>query len=137
MTIERLNQYRALLREIKYYERKITSIRDPSLRDSVLASTGPAHELREVSVFGSSGRKHKYERFYRHYLIRAEAERDEIEAFIASVGDSQMRQIIRLRFVEGLSWQAVADVVGGSENSVRMQCQRYVKNCSTCSEKVC
>ena len=146
MTIDRLNQYRALLREIEYYKRKLADIRDPTLRDSVLASTGPGMTLQEVQIYGSQGAgKRKLEKLYEQCKQRAERERDEIEAFMASVQDSQMRQIIRLRVVETkkdgrpLSWPNIAERLGleGDGSTQRKQFERFMESFPVFPKKVC
>lgn len=55
---------------------------------------------------------------------------NEIEIFLSTVKDSRMRRIINLRFVEGLSWNKVADRIGGgnTEDSVRMSFNRFMEN---------
>ena len=54
---------------------------------------------------------------------------NEVEMFIASVKDSHMRRIISLRVVDGLSWNKVADYIGGgnTEGSVKMSFQRFME----------
>lgn len=51
-----------------------------------------------------------------------------LERYIAGVDDSLIRQILTLRFVEGLSWRKVAHKIGGNntEDGVRIACFRYV-----------
>ena len=55
------------------------------------------------------------------------SKREKIETFLNSIDDPQLRRIITLRFLEGKSWNAVADAVGGSEDSVRKAVERYLK----------
>lgn len=52
-----------------------------------------------------------------------------INEFILSVDDAQLRQIMYLRFIKRLSWQAVAMRVGGNNtaDSVRKRCSRYLR----------
>lgn len=54
----------------------------------------------------------------------------EVEEFIANLDDSRMRRIINLRFIENLSWNKVADNIGGgnTEDSVRMMFNRFMEN---------
>lgn len=54
---------------------------------------------------------------------------NEVEEFIASVDDSRIRRIINLRFIENLSWNKVADNIGGgnTEDSVRMMFNRFME----------
>ena len=54
---------------------------------------------------------------------------NEVEEFIASIDDSRMRRIINLRFIENLSWNKVADHIGGgnTEDSIRMAFNRFME----------
>lgn len=54
---------------------------------------------------------------------------NEVEEFIASVNDSRMRRIINMRFIENLSWNKVADLIGGgnTEDSIRMAFNRFME----------
>ena len=54
---------------------------------------------------------------------------NEVEVFIASVKDSHVRRSISLRVVDGLSWNKVADYIGGgnTEGSVKMSFQRFME----------
>lgn len=53
---------------------------------------------------------------------------NDVEEFISSINDSHIRRIVNLRVVEGLSWQKVADKIGGNtEDSVRMAFERFMK----------
>lgn len=50
-----------------------------------------------------------------------------IEAYIAEISDDQTRMVFRLRFLRGLSWKEVSQVLGQytSESSVKTVCYRY------------
>ena len=50
--------------------------------------------------------------------------------YINSIEDSYIRQIMTLRYVNGLSWQQIAHHMGGGNTSdgVRMACNRYLKS---------
>lgn len=54
---------------------------------------------------------------------------NQVETFISSVKDSHMRRIISLRVVDGLSWNKVADRIGGgnTEDSIRMSFNRFME----------
>ena len=55
---------------------------------------------------------------------------NQVEEFIASVDDSRMRRIITLRFIENLSWNKVADRIGGgnTEDSFKNAIYRFMEN---------
>ena len=54
---------------------------------------------------------------------------NEVEEFIASISDSHIRRIVNLRVVDNLSWNKVADRIGGgnTEDSVRMAFNRFIE----------
>jgi hypothetical protein len=49
-------------------------------------------------------------------------------SFIETVGDERMRTILRLRFLRGLTWGTVANVLGGgnTEEGVKSACYRFL-----------
>ena len=53
----------------------------------------------------------------------------DIEEFLNGIEDSFIRRIINLRVIEQLSWNKVADKMGGynTEDSVRMTFERFLK----------
>ena len=53
----------------------------------------------------------------------------QIEDFVSSVEDSRMRRIITLRFINNMSWNKVADQIGGgnTEGSIKMAFQRFME----------
>lgn len=57
-------------------------------------------------------------------------ERNRLERYIASAPDSLTRQIMALRFINGLSWWQVAYSIGGNNtgDSVRMNVKRYLQS---------
>lgn len=73
--------------------------------------------LKELSVTLAK-RKEEYFRLYR-----------KLQSCLQSVPDSELRQIIQLRFLEGLPWKSVAAKIGGNatEDNVRKRCVRYLK----------
>lgn len=54
---------------------------------------------------------------------------NQVEEFIASVDDSRMRRIITLRFIDNLSWNKVANHIGGgnTEDSVKKSFYRFME----------
>lgn len=54
---------------------------------------------------------------------------NQVEGFIDGIEDSRMRRIINLRFVENLSWNQVADCIGGgnTEGSIKMAFARFME----------
>ena len=65
-------------------------------------------------------------------FLNAELERQEpeVEAFIAGIEDIQLRLIFRLRFLRGLAWKEVSQVLGQytTEDSVKSACYRFFRD---------
>ena len=58
-----------------------------------------------------------------------------LSRYISTVEDSQMRQILTLRYIECLTWNQVADVIGTNENAVKQAHSRFLrKDCHTCHD---
>lgn len=54
---------------------------------------------------------------------------NKVEEFIAGLEDSHMRRIINLRFIEGMSWQQVANRMGGgnTESGIKSAFHRFME----------
>ena len=50
-----------------------------------------------------------------------------LNRYIASIDDSLMRQIMTLRYINGMAWNQVADRLGTNENMVREAHSRFLK----------
>lgn len=64
-------------------------------------------------------------------LLELESMRElnQVEKFIKGIKDIHIRRIVNLRIVNGLSWNEVADKMGGgnTEGSVKMAFQRFME----------
>jgi DNA-binding transcriptional MerR regulator len=72
--------------------------------------------------------KHLYNKL-EHRLKDLMKKREEIEEYIATVPDSEMRVILTLRYIEGLSWQQIATRMGvvGDGSTERKKHDRFLK----------
>lgn len=54
---------------------------------------------------------------------------NQIEKFISDIDDSRMRRIINFRFIQKMSWNKVANKIGGSStaDSIRMEFNRFIE----------
>lgn len=156
MTKDILNQYYDLCKEIKELRNKINRLeyKIPKLEEQI--ANIEAGEMVKDKVYGGEGgwqsftiegvpvkeyhdkqmelnikRRLLDDRITMLSTLELESLRmvNEIEAFINSIQDSHTRRIVRLRVVDCLSWNEVADEIGGgnTEDSVRMAFNRYVK----------
>lgn len=74
-------------------------------------------------------------RLYMRKAILQELENDivdklgEVDEFIRQIQDSHIRRIISFRFIDGMTWNMVADNMGGgnTEDSVRKTFERFME----------
>lgn len=59
-------------------------------------------------------------------IIRCATERARLIGYIDAVPDSRMREIMYLRFVDGLPWARVGASMGCTGDGVRKACKRYI-----------
>ena len=52
-----------------------------------------------------------------------------LEAWLEEVADPEMRAILRMRYVEGLSWQGISDKMGsqGDGSTERKKCNKFLE----------
>lgn len=111
MTIrEKLEQYRALRVEVRNLEQWISDIQTQEVSScDIVKMSSPEFPFTEHSskVIGYAIDKitlQKVVGIYKDRLEKAMAMMLEVETFISSVEDSEMRELLRLRYVEGLPW---------------------------------
>lgn len=136
MTVDKLEQYRALLDEIKDLEQRR---RKASRRASIVVSdtvrgssdTWP-YCARTVKITGVAA-KHvrsaqRIDQMRRRRQMAARELLSEIEAFMSTIDDARIRRMIDLHYIQGKTWRQVASRVYGSpayEDAARMCIKRY------------
>ena len=135
MTITRLNQYRDLRREVDMLENEVRHLREQAseqISDTVTASAPEWPYVRHtVVVKGTPPMPTKLRRRIRRLKDRRahlDDELEEIDIWIAHVPDSMTRQIIWMRYLQGLSWQQVATRMGGGNTAdgMRKKIERFL-----------
>ena len=123
------------LKDLRYIQGEITALCERE-REIVHRMTYAASVPAAARVKGDDGRtgEERYrdaleqvqESLCRQRMALAEKEAA-VTAYIGSVPDSLVRQILTLRFVDGLSWTAVAHRIGGgnTEGSVKKAFYRF------------
>lgn len=139
---EILIQYSDLQQEVKEVNEKIGKIerdiakieKEGNVIDTVSGGSGGIQHFK-IEGFPYPEYTRKKNSLYTRKLLLTDLELElmetlnEVEEFIASVKDSHMRRIINLRFVENLSWNKVADRIGGgnTEDSIKKAFYRFME----------
>ena len=134
MDRQKLSQLKHLKNEIKLLQTQIDNIKANTTHDLVKASQTewPYIEC-TVKIEGVDiGEYNKKRRRLQRKLNRRVEELidlvEEMNEFIENIDDSLIRQILSLRYVNGLPWEQVAASIGGGNtaDSVRMTCNRFL-----------
>lgn len=139
---EILTQYSDLQEEVKEVRNRIESTekqiakieKEGNVIDTVSGGSGGIqHFTIEGFPYPEYSRKKSLLYVRKATLVNLELELTEtlnqVEEFIAGVEDSRIRRIITLRFIENLSWNKVADRIGGgnTEDSVKKMFYRFME----------
>ena len=128
MTFKELYSIPHLQKEIADYKDKIREMEE--LAESMTAKlTGMPHASGVRDKVGECvAAIATYTQFLETAIAEKVAREKEITQYIESVDDAVTRRIMYLRFVKQLTWQQVADEIGGTntEDSVRKRCHRYI-----------
>lgn len=143
VTKEILNQYVDLKKEVKEVRERIYKLEkeidrienEGTVIDKVRGGEGGLQSFK-IEGFPFPEYSRKKTLLYARKATLSELEMElletinEVETFIASVKDSHIRRIITLRVVDDLSWNKVADELGGSntEDSVKKAFYRFIEN---------
>lgn len=140
-----LEEYIALLREMEDLERRIRETEHKSRELLTVIISDTVEGTREDGTYGPIKikgipvpayeeelqrlrlQKARYERLQRE--IRAQ--KDVIEDFILRVPKSQIRTILRLRYLDGKTWEQTARVLHTSPDQCRKQVERFFKKKET------
>ena len=139
MNKKELSQLRYLNREIELLKEQIEKAEqdvEANMAADTVAGSNPVwpYQPRSFRVEGIAipeyeRRVGRLKRKLQRRLEEVMEKREEIEEYIDSIDDSQIRMILTLRYVNGLSWQQVAEHIGGGNtaDSVRMMHNRFLK----------
>lgn len=136
MTLDKLEQYISICNEVKLWRNALDSKWRKAggvVRDTVRGSSAEypytSHPIAVTGVPANIRKLDAEEERYRRRVERCEALKQEIEDYIDSLEDSQLRQIMHCRFICGHSWVKTAQMIGGnnSVSSVRMRVSRHLQ----------
>ena len=133
MTKEDLMQVYYIDKEITSWKNELESIRRASAVSGVKwGAYGRAKGVNSDKVSEIAVKTAETQRKIEQKLLELEKAKNEVTGYILSIDDCQTRLIFKLRCLNLLSWNAVADQVGGmnSEDSVKKRFYRYLEKCS-------
>jgi len=135
MTLEQLEQYAVLKREEALWTKELADIRNrcqTMVSDTVRGSSQEfPYTEHTITITGQSPvpdpRITRREQRLQKRKERTRYEREQIEQFIDTLDDSQLRQIVHYRYICGYQWTKVAILMHNKESTLKMRLNRYFK----------
>ena len=128
MTIKELSQLYHLRREVEMERQRLAALEERALPGAQRLSGLPGSSRGQDKLGNAAAEIADLRALVEQKLRRCLAEQQRLEAYIAGIEDSFVRQIFTCRFVEGMSWRQVADKVGGrnTADGVRKLSKRFL-----------
>lgn len=138
MDKKQLSQLYHITREIELIKNQINNMSCENVTDSVKGSD-PCFPYVEHTILISGvdidGYNRKVDRLKRKLQKRMDELIDikvELNEYISTIKDSELRQIFTLRYIDNLTWQQIAIKMGGDEScdgsTERKKHDRFLKN---------
>lgn len=128
MTEKELNQLHYLNIEIVHLKEEIMKLESESeVKAQVL--TGMPYGGRLSDPTGNKGTELSENKMLLNLnLARAEIEKNKLERFIASIKDSEMRIIIRLRHINSLTWEEIGEELHMDRRTASRKYLKFLKS---------
>lgn len=141
MTIETLRQYRSLKREITQLDKAVDKMRDRMDQVRVVAgkvqASDPEYPYTRIHIPvemydpGETAVIRKRLAIKEKRLKKARALVVEIDTYIASIGDSENRQIFEMAFLEGMTYRDIGEKLHMDWSNVGKRIQKQLSTNST------
>lgn len=127
MTEWELNQLHYLNIEISHLKQEIQKLESESeVKAQILTGMPSGNKLSDPT--GDKGTELSENKMLLNLaLAKAEIEKNKLERFIASIEDSEMRIIIRLRHINSLTWEEIGEELYMHRTTVKRKYFKFLK----------
>lgn len=127
MTRERLKRLKALLKEAEHLEEEIKSM--PFTAGGYVGDSAKDYRTgfpRTITIQGySTERYDKLKAKLQRKLRDIQGEITELEEWLGGVEDPELRDILRLQYVNGLTQEQIAEKLGYTRAAIAMKAKRF------------
>lgn len=138
-----LRQYKDLQNEKRDLEQRIKKIQEElreieqknTVYEKVSGGAGGKQHFHTEGILSQNYKSKKNQLLIRKIRLKAlngqiESMLVETERYINTIADSRKRQILRYKYIDGLSWRHIAKKMGpgNSEDAIRMEIKRFLKS---------
>ncbi len=126
MNLNELSQYYYLSKEIERDKSRIIEQRAKAKKEAASMTESQLADIEKTVT--------DLEEIIRLNIQKRYYEEKKTRDYIDNIQDSRLRLAFKLRFIDCLSWNKVADGLGGNntEDSARKAVTRYIKSCPIC-----
>lgn len=130
MTRDQLEQYRSKKEEIEELEYKLQHLGegDSMIGNSVIMDYRSGYPRPQTVVGVDWERCDNARNRYSKKIKELREECEETERFVESIGDSMVRRIFRMYYIDGINQEYVAKAVGYSRGRVSQKINEFLKD---------
>lgn len=135
MTEKELDEYRALVQEIEYLEKKLKQIKDGvSMYRSPILTGMPSGKGRTSNPTAQTVMQR--ENSYREEILTAMLEKSlkeqkdkllRIERYVKSIPYAEIRIAMRLKYIDGMSWSQIGQALACDRSGISKKVRDYVR----------
>lgn len=136
MTKEELSKLQKIIAEIKQIKQELESIEPEYAIDSVLGSSinfpYTQHNIK-IEGYDIKSYGHKVQRIQnrlKHKMVELVEEKDRLTEYIYGLDNSDLRQILTYRYINGLSWEQIGKKMEYASITVRSKHDKFLKSVS-------
>lgn len=126
MTKERLKKLKALVKEAEHLEERIRNL--PFRFGDYVGDSAKDYRMgfpRTITIQGYSTQKYdRLKRRLQDKLRKIQNEIAEMEEWLASVEDPELRNILRLQYISGLTQEQIAEELGYSTRTIQRRLEK-------------
>lgn len=134
MNKEKLKRYRKLLSELELLKRQLEKIEPEFVADSVNGSDAEfpytKHKM-NIEGYDLDSYRKRVARTNKRIIAKMNelvAEKDSLIEFIYRLEDTEIRQIFIYRYLDGLFWKDISNIMGYGTSTIRLKHDNFVRN---------
>ena len=130
---DKLSQKNEIKKSITKIERKIKNLEENDTRLASVEESYKRPPYTKHNVVVQAQTKRTRDLISRYKSVLQERLNDllevdiEIEEFINTLPTARLQSIFEYKYIDGYTWQKIAFIIGGTEESLKQECSRFLK----------
>lgn len=132
MTLEQLSEVYYIKLEIKSLQIELEDLRQQNFYKANIISDMPRGGQGVEKPISYINKILELEDMLKYSLKRLQVEREKILKYINTIEDRELREIIRLKCINNLSWYQIGDLLDKDRRTVSKKFYNFFKKCTEC-----